>query len=60
VVSGIVFSCIYDLICNVWTRENALLMGFALGGVSWTGSTTCASRSTCTYSSAYYSQCLPS
>jgi hypothetical protein len=34
--------------------------GFSLGGISWTGSTTCASGSTCTYSSAYYSQCIPS
>ncbi|KAI0043182.1 carbohydrate-binding module family 1 protein [Auriscalpium vulgare] len=28
------------------------------GGTSYTGSTTCASPYTCTYSSAYYSQCL--
>lgn len=30
------------------------------GGTGYTGSTTCASGSVCTYSSAYYSQCLPS
>ncbi|KAJ7440858.1 CEL4a mannanase [Mycena latifolia] len=29
------------------------------GGVSWTGPTTCAAGSVCTFSSAYYSQCLP-
>ncbi|KZP21648.1 glycoside hydrolase family 5 protein [Athelia psychrophila] len=29
------------------------------GGVSYTGSTTCVSPYVCTYSSAYYSQCLP-
>jgi hypothetical protein len=29
------------------------------GGSGWTGPTTCATGSTCTYSSAYYSQCLP-
>ncbi|CZR67567.1 related to Feruloyl esterase B [Phialocephala subalpina] len=28
------------------------------GGISWTGSGTCAAGSTCTYSNAYYSQCL--
>jgi len=28
------------------------------GGTGWTGATTCASPYTCTYSSAYYSQCL--
>jgi beta-glucosidase len=28
------------------------------GGVGWTGPTACASPYTCTYSSAYYSQCL--
>ena len=28
------------------------------GGTGYTGSTTCASGSTCTYSSQYYSQCL--
>jgi len=28
------------------------------GGQGWTGGTTCASGSTCTVSSAYYSQCL--
>jgi xyloglucan-specific exo-beta-1,4-glucanase len=28
------------------------------GGVGFTGCTTCASGSTCTYSNAYYSQCL--
>ncbi|KAF8311693.1 acetyl xylan esterase [Clavulina sp. PMI_390] len=28
------------------------------GGIGWTGPTTCASGSTCTYSNAYYSQCL--
>jgi len=29
------------------------------GGIGWTGATTCVSGSTCTFSSAYYSQCLP-
>lgn len=29
------------------------------GGTGWTGPTVCAAGSTCTYSSAYYSQCLP-
>lgn len=29
------------------------------GGTGWTGSTTCVSGYTCTYSNAYYSQCLP-
>jgi len=28
------------------------------GGIGWTGGTVCAAGSTCTYSSAYYSQCL--
>jgi hypothetical protein len=28
------------------------------GGEGYTGSTLCASGSTCTYSNAYYSQCL--
>jgi len=28
------------------------------GGTGWTGSGTCVSGTTCTYSSAYYSQCL--
>ncbi|KAF8317317.1 hypothetical protein DL93DRAFT_2226292 [Clavulina sp. PMI_390] len=28
------------------------------GGIGYTGCTTCASGSTCTYSNAYYSQCL--
>jgi len=30
------------------------------GGQSWTGSTACVSGYTCMYSSAYYSQCVPS
>lgn len=30
------------------------------GGIGWTGSTACASGSTCTYSNDYYSQCIPS
>ncbi|KAJ7931108.1 glycoside hydrolase [Mycena leptocephala] len=30
------------------------------GGVSWTGPTTCVTGSVCTFSSIYYSQCLPS
>ncbi|TAQ84377.1 hypothetical protein B7494_g7298 [Chlorociboria aeruginascens] len=29
------------------------------GGMGWTGSGTCVSGTTCTYSNAYYSQCLP-
>jgi len=29
------------------------------GGQGWTGPTTCQSGYTCTYSNAYYSQCLP-
>ncbi|KAJ6588285.1 hypothetical protein B0H19DRAFT_924039 [Mycena capillaripes] len=29
------------------------------GGVSWTGPTACPANWTCTFSSAYYSQCLP-
>ncbi|KAI1132188.1 glycoside hydrolase family 5 protein [Nemania abortiva] len=29
------------------------------GGTGWTGDTTCVSGYTCTYSNAYYSQCLP-
>ncbi|CUA74336.1 hypothetical protein RSOLAG22IIIB_05498 [Rhizoctonia solani] len=29
------------------------------GGQGWTGSTTCASGSVCTYVNAWYSQCLP-
>ncbi|KZS87208.1 cellulase-domain-containing protein [Sistotremastrum niveocremeum HHB9708] len=29
------------------------------GGIGWSGSTTCASGSVCTYSNPYYSQCLP-
>ncbi|KAK6541919.1 hypothetical protein TWF694_007695 [Orbilia ellipsospora] len=29
------------------------------GGVQWTGPKTCVSGWTCTYSNAYYSQCLP-
>ncbi|KAF8310076.1 hypothetical protein DL93DRAFT_2169922 [Clavulina sp. PMI_390] len=28
------------------------------GGIGYTGSTVCASPYTCTYSNAYYSQCL--
>ncbi|KAL5519320.1 hypothetical protein ACEPAH_1003 [Sanghuangporus vaninii] len=30
------------------------------GGTGWTGPTVCASGSTCTYSNAWYSQCIPS
>ncbi|KAF8188362.1 glycoside hydrolase family 10 and carbohydrate-binding module family 1 protein [Pholiota molesta] len=30
------------------------------GGQGWTGGTTCDAGSTCVYSNAYYSQCLPS
>ncbi|KAF8324032.1 hypothetical protein DL93DRAFT_2070245 [Clavulina sp. PMI_390] len=30
------------------------------GGIGWTGPTVCVAGSKCTYSSAYYSQCLPS
>jgi hypothetical protein len=30
------------------------------GGIGWTGPSCCASGTTCTYSNAYYSQCLPS
>ncbi|KAG9034570.1 hypothetical protein FRB95_013023 [Tulasnella sp. JGI-2019a] len=30
------------------------------GGIGWTGPTTCVSGTVCTYSNAYYSQCLPS
>lgn len=30
------------------------------GGQNWTGPTTCASGSTCVYSNAWYSQCIPS
>ncbi|KAJ5818492.1 alpha-L-arabinofuranosidase precursor [Penicillium riverlandense] len=29
------------------------------GGIGWTGATTCASGSCCTYSNPYYSQCVP-
>ncbi|KAF9022237.1 carbohydrate-binding module family 1 protein [Hymenopellis radicata] len=29
------------------------------GGTGWTGATTCVSGYTCTYSNAWYSQCLP-
>ncbi|KAF8181809.1 hypothetical protein BJ912DRAFT_605219 [Pholiota molesta] len=29
------------------------------GGTGWTGATTCVSGSVCTFSNAYYSQCLP-
>jgi len=29
------------------------------GGIGWSGATTCVSGYTCTYSNAYYSQCLP-
>lgn len=29
------------------------------GGTGWTGATCCATGSVCTYSNAYYSQCLP-
>lgn len=29
------------------------------GGTGWSGATTCVSGYTCTYSSSYYSQCLP-
>ncbi|KAF3931688.1 hypothetical protein ABW19_dt0202797 [Dactylella cylindrospora] len=29
------------------------------GGINWTGSTSCASGSTCVYLNAYYSQCQP-
>ncbi|KAF8319006.1 hypothetical protein DL93DRAFT_264081 [Clavulina sp. PMI_390] len=29
------------------------------GGIGYTGPTSCATGSTCTYSNAYYSQCLP-
>ncbi|TDL21861.1 cellulase-domain-containing protein [Rickenella mellea] len=29
------------------------------GGINWTGGTTCAAGSVCTYSGPYYSQCLP-
>lgn len=29
------------------------------GGIGWTGPTTCVAGTVCTYSNAYYSQCLP-
>jgi len=29
------------------------------GGIGWTGATTCVSGSSCVYSNAYYSQCVP-
>ncbi|KAJ7105192.1 hypothetical protein C8R44DRAFT_834466 [Mycena epipterygia] len=29
------------------------------GGTGWSGSTTCVTGSTCTFSNSYYSQCLP-
>jgi len=29
------------------------------GGIGWSGSTTCASGSSCVVSNAYYSQCIP-
>jgi len=35
----------------------ANLMGLG-GGIGWSGATTCVSGSCCTYSNAYYSQCL--
>jgi Fungal cellulose binding domain len=46
------------------TTSSAISTGAAVakygqcGGIGYTGSTVCATGSTCTYSSAYYSQCL--
>jgi hypothetical protein len=39
--------------------ENCSAIYGQCGGIGWNGST-CCSGSICTYSSAYYSQCLPS
>ncbi|KAF8166141.1 glycoside hydrolase family 3 protein [Mycena galopus ATCC 62051] len=40
-----------------YVSSQAILYG-QCGGIGWTGSTTC-SQGVCTYSNAYYSQCLP-
>ncbi|KDQ55158.1 glycoside hydrolase family 5 protein [Jaapia argillacea MUCL 33604] len=39
-------------------RGQAVLYG-QCGGLNWTGATTCVAGAVCTYSNAYYSQCLP-
>ncbi|KDQ55160.1 glycoside hydrolase family 5 protein [Jaapia argillacea MUCL 33604] len=39
-------------------RGQAALYG-QCGGTGWTGATTCVAGAVCTYSNAYYSQCLP-
>ncbi|KAJ9624845.1 hypothetical protein H2203_004795 [Taxawa tesnikishii (nom. ined.)] len=42
------------------TAQAATAAAYAqCGGQGWTGATTCVSGYTCTYSNAYYSQCLP-
>ncbi|KAG8981654.1 Endoglucanase EG-II [Tulasnella sp. JGI-2019a] len=45
----------------VWTATTVVAQSALYGqcgGIGWTGSTTCSSG-VCTYSNAYYSQCLP-
>jgi phospholipase/lecithinase/hemolysin len=43
----------------VWTSLAQQVEWGQCGGIGWTGATTCVSGTVCTYSNAYYSQCLP-
>ncbi|KAJ7845899.1 hypothetical protein B0H13DRAFT_115556 [Mycena leptocephala] len=45
------------LVCSV-SAQTAPQWG-QCGGIGWTGATTCPASFVCTFSSAYYSQCIP-
>ncbi|RVD83201.1 uncharacterized protein DFL_007598 [Arthrobotrys flagrans] len=48
------------VLAGLTQRASAQAQGYGqCGGVGWTGPTSCVSGWTCTYSNAYYSQCLP-
>ncbi|KAJ4494909.1 endoglucanase [Lentinula edodes] len=47
-----------SVVLSVSVRGQSPIWG-QCGGIGWTGSTTCASGSSCVVSNAYYSQCLP-
>jgi len=52
-------SSLFSMLMAV-TTVNAQAGAYAqCGGITWTGATTCVSGYVCTYSSQYYSQCIP-
>lgn len=61
------YSCCPRSVSDLWTmcvlsnRVDLSIISYAIsgGGIGWTGPTTCASGTTCTFSNSYYSQCLP-